>query len=902
MRHGRVLATLVSVLIAASLACDIGVAPTPSVSPRAADVSDAPVGQPVTAAEGATLVLEDGASLQIPPDSLAEDVAVAFASAPLQDAPDLDRAREGVGQAYQIDLGDDPLDGPVTLEIPFDPAALPAGASADQVFLSTYDEDQDAWVYAGGIVDPERHVVRLEVTHASWWMPTTWNWSAWIAVLSNTLELSITDLVKSVQLLTTTCSQRGAIVSVDDKQARSLIQGCVDRDDPLLPELRVVNPKAFYYEVRSSSNGRAVIAPQLLSPGEDLTFAISTQDPSPLDVEVEITQAAGLRLVVHMVLTMLPGANQFGIQGRHVGCITERLNDVTALAQATEALTLDYDGVDAADALFEFLSDEDAMRRFVTAADDCEFGPARTWSLEGFKQITGAASTIMRATDYLANYLAGNSPARLSFTWTSLQPAQPAVAVSADGNQVSLGDQVLLDVAQESPGCFGVDDIRYAPTQDRFLVLLRCFEGDNEAYLFNADGSGKLRLTDTWDFINYSNAAWSRDGKFIAYERINSCCAEAPADAPPRGLVRYEIATGSKVVLVQDAALIPFEWSPNGVWIAYVQVADLSARDPVSSLFVVATDGLGLWRLDDALTYAECADVRWTWEEPDVSLRLYCLRSDGTRGPSYLIQASSGGPPSESAVAVDAPGAAQPGSLYRVVGVISPDTLNVRAGPNIRDSVVARIPANGTDIEITGESRTADGSVWVPIRWQGLTGWVNRKFLEPQPGSRAPASDSATRPTTPLDRQSTESVVAWVQEAFRTGDIAPFEALASAERVFYGNSIEGGQPKTISEFLEELSVRLASPPICNGYADPEALVEGSQLTIWTSGWSPAWQMTELCYSGCVPLQPAWTSPSAAILFDWTPAGWQLRWLWLGDLASWRQMMAYAEELKPCNQR
>jgi hypothetical protein len=87
------------------------------------------------------------------------------------------------------------------------------------VFLSYYDENTKKWVYAGGEVDTNRNVVILETTHASWWMPTTWNWGAWIAVLNKILRISIVDWIEAVQLVTDNCPRSVRILAIAARAA-----------------------------------------------------------------------------------------------------------------------------------------------------------------------------------------------------------------------------------------------------------------------------------------------------------------------------------------------------------------------------------------------------------------------------------------------------------------------------------------------------------------------------------------------------------------------------------------------------------------------------------------------------------------------------------------------------------
>jgi hypothetical protein len=382
-------------------------------------ISNKPATKIISASQGGELTLPDGTVLRISAGSFQSDTQVTLSKVSDGNIPPAGEMTS-VGSTYQIDLGSSSLQKPATLEIPFDPMLLPAGTEPGQVFLTYYDDTAKHWVYAGGIVDTGRNVVVLDISHASLWRPATWNWAAWIAVLDKLLSVSVVDFVEAVQLLTNDCPQSGNYVQVDSSQALNLIQGCVDVDDSQQPQLRIVNPKSFFYEIKPISGGNGYPAPSVLGPGDEVKFEASTSDPSPLVIQAEMTQKSGWYLVIHMVITMLPGANQFGIQPSSVACITERLADVSDLASVVESLLVGHDGASAAESLSNFMLDGDAVRRFLTAADDCHFGPAPTWSLEGIKQIGGAVSTIMSATDYIANYFAGNISAQLSFTWTTL--------------------------------------------------------------------------------------------------------------------------------------------------------------------------------------------------------------------------------------------------------------------------------------------------------------------------------------------------------------------------------------------------------------------------------------------------------------------------------------------------
>lgn len=75
---------------------------------------------------------------------------------------------------------------------------------------------------------------------------------------------------------------------------------------------------------------------------------------------------------------------------------------------------------------------------------------------------------------------------------------------------------------------------------------------------------------------------------------------------------------------------------------------------------------------------------------------------------------------------------------YRVVGVESPDVLNVRAGPSTGFPVVGTIPPGTGGIQIVGECAQR----WCPISHGGLMGWVNSRFLAVE--AEAPAEVEAS--------------------------------------------------------------------------------------------------------------------------------------------------------------
>ncbi len=513
----RVRLAALSACLAAVLACSLFtglVRPTEPSMEGGAKVR-------IESAEGGSLALADGSSLEIPPGALSADVEVSLRQVEAGSATGgAGEFTMPVGSRYEVDLGGQELLGPVRLEIPFDRAALPPGEDPQHVFLTYFDEEQGEWVFAGGEPDLVRNVIVLEVDHGSWWEPATWNWEAWSAALNDILSANIVSIFEGVALLVDDCPQEGQYVSVDASRANGLVQGCVERVDAQAAELRVVNPRAIYVEVQPLAGG-GYFNRTLLAPGESLRFRADTGDPSPLVVSADVTQKAGLQLAIHMTIAMLPGFNQLGFQGRTVACLTERLADVSFLVSASEAL-LEGNGAAAAEHIADMYQHEDVMRRFITAADDCAYGPAATWSLPGLKMVGASLATIQSSVEFVPNFLF-NSHGEVVFRWDT----------------PSLGDE-----QKETDG------------------LLAIIGADWNVWLMKADGTDPRQLTfDTqagpgiWSpLVGYRTPRWSRDGGAL-------------------GVLRHGPAGNSIVVFNSPdyaAREFPlseegsFDWLPNG--------------------------------------------------------------------------------------------------------------------------------------------------------------------------------------------------------------------------------------------------------------------------------------------------------------------------------------------------
>lgn len=74
------------------------------------------------------------------------------------------------------------------------------------------------------------------------------------------------------------------------------------------------------------------------------------------------------------------------------------------------------------------------------------------------------------------------------------------------------------------------------------------------------------------------------------------------------------------------------------------------------------------------------------------------------------------------------PSQAQDGTrTYRVVSVAADDVLNIRSGPSAGYPIVGLIPPRGRGVLIIGGC-----DEWCRVNYDGVTGWVNGRYLAPE--------------------------------------------------------------------------------------------------------------------------------------------------------------------------
>nr|CAA6817354.1 MAG: Unknown protein [uncultured Thiotrichaceae bacterium] len=93
---------------------------------------------------------------------------------------------------------------------------------------------------------------------------------------------------------------------------------------------------------------------------------------------------------------------------------------------------------------------------------------------------------------------------------------------------------------------------------------------------------------------------------------------------------------------------------------------------------------------------------------------------------------------------------------FNVIKVESWDTLNMRAGPGVKNSVIAKLPHNAKNLAMTGGKQSVGRANWVEVKWQGKTGWVSKSYLGAQTAV-ATQSSAAAPEASPVQQAETMS-------------------------------------------------------------------------------------------------------------------------------------------------
>ena len=109
-----------------------------------------------------------------------------------------------------------------------------------------------------------------------------------------------------------------------------------------------------------------------------------------------------------------------------------------------------------------------------------------------------------------------------------------------------------------------------------------------------------------------------------------------------------------------------------------------------------------------------------------------------------------------------------------------------------------------------------------------------------------------------LDLSDPQSSLDWLVYGLNHQDMYALTAITDSDDLENANWYEGFQPVTRESYLDQLRIRIESAPSCDGLTTQNGCIQ-----VWTSRWSPPWQVTENCYAECVKYEEPWKSNIAA---------------------------------------
>jgi hypothetical protein len=131
-----------------------------------------------------------------------------------------------------------------------------------------------------------------------------------------------------------------------------------------------------------------------------------------------------------------------------------------------------------------------------------------------------------------------------------------------------------------------------------------------------------------------------------------------------------------------------------------------------------------------------------------------------------------------------------------------------------------------------------------------------------------------------FNRHDFYDILLWIKLSLLSGDFSTFEELF-AETLTISSYEDNYYPISIVEFLSLLRTRLEGFPHADHYA-----VIGNKIYIFTSGWTPLWEINKICPSGCNKFSlPAHTGTITFVL-TLIKGNWYFQTITYGEVPDW----------------
>jgi hypothetical protein len=128
---------------------------------------------------------------------------------------------------------------------------------------------------------------------------------------------------------------------------------------------------------------------------------------------------------------------------------------------------------------------------------------------------------------------------------------------------------------------------------------------------------------------------------------------------------------------------------------------------------------------------------RLEWQKLDAELVKLALQASGTNGAEtlgFMVQTNLIEDSDIRKGVMAYLDSKKPVPRLGVINVGQDDTLALRSGPGIGFSVIAHIPPGASDLSSSEKDAVRVGdTLWTPVEWHGLRGYVGSQFLLPVP-------------------------------------------------------------------------------------------------------------------------------------------------------------------------
>ena len=198
---------------------------------------------------------------------------------------------------------------------------------------------------------------------------------------------------------------------------------------------------------------------------------------------------------------------------------------------------------------------------------------------------------------------------------------------------------------------------------------------------------------------------------------------------------RAKLLLGTMVLLDAQAdgfrSIHDIKYSPTGEHLLVIACGHACAQ---TIGFVFKADGSGKRKI--TASREAIFQSKAEWSEDGKSLFYYRVTSTGA-APSRKA-------PRRGWVQVDvktgrkSPGVGRSLKLTATYGVLSlsgGSVLKVHAQPEPKAKIVGTIPSYAKGIKITGSGAKVGKELWVPVRFQDISGWVNQDYLFEESGT-----------------------------------------------------------------------------------------------------------------------------------------------------------------------